>query len=280
MRRLLAADFARMKKSKGFWILEGICLVIGVIFYALVAYNTNHIGKNWLELNAHIYFFFQVMYIGIIIAIFSSLFIGTEYSDGTMRNKLFAGHRRSEIYLSFLLVTIAAGLCFAMAYILAVLLIGLPFAGADVISAVHAPVWRIISCMLIIVVYSALFTLMAMLDSNKARVSIVSMMLALLILGSGMLVYGRLAEPELTVRMVMQEDGNFQRQDGIPNARYLSGTKRVVYEWIAAAIPTASVMQSVDREMEFNWKNLVCATGMSILLTMGGIVLFKKRDIR
>ena len=41
---------------------------------------------------------------GVMLAAFVPLFLGADYSDGTIRNKLIAGHRRSGIYLSDLLV--------------------------------------------------------------------------------------------------------------------------------------------------------------------------------
>ncbi|MGY3662454.1 MAG: hypothetical protein ACXAHE_00930 [Roseburia sp. 1XD42-69] len=38
------------------------------------------------------------------------MFLGTDYSDGTIRNKLTVGHTRTNIYLANLIVTFAAGL--------------------------------------------------------------------------------------------------------------------------------------------------------------------------
>ena len=44
----------------------------------------------------------------LVIAVFVSLFFGTEYSDGTLRNKLIGGYTRGQIYVSQFIVNAAA----------------------------------------------------------------------------------------------------------------------------------------------------------------------------
>lgn len=280
MRKLLSANFARLRKSKIFWTLEVVCFVIGVVLYALVILNTKNIGQDWLLYNANSYFFFFVMYVGVILAIFTSLFIGTEYDHGTIRNKLSVGHSRRDLYLANLAVTGAAGVIFCLTHVVTALLVGVPFVGSAVLTAISPPAWRLCCAVLIVAAYSALFTLLAMLDSNKARISIISLLLALLMIVGGIAVYGRLSEPELTSRMVMQEDGSYRRQENIPNSRYISGTTRVIYEWMDSAIPSASALHIINRNGVFDWRIPACSAGLTILFTALGIALFKKKDIR
>ena len=45
-------------------------------------------------------FFGCALFIGIVMAVFCSLFIGTEYSEGTIRNKIIIGQKRGTVYLS------------------------------------------------------------------------------------------------------------------------------------------------------------------------------------
>ena len=57
--------------------------------------------------------FLQVFpFLAILHAAFTSLFLGTEYQDGTLRNKLIAGHPRWKVYGAYL-ITAAAG-CFVI----------------------------------------------------------------------------------------------------------------------------------------------------------------------
>ena len=123
MSRLLNAGFSRLKKSKcfrGFMIF--MFLFGGYIkiaeFYNQEKYNTS------IPLDSGLFVYVTV--IGILLAAFISLFIGTEYNDGTIRNKLVIGHTRSAIYLSNLIVCLAAGLLMCLSFLCASLLIGIP----------------------------------------------------------------------------------------------------------------------------------------------------------
>ena len=41
-------------------------------------------------------FFARALFIGIILAVFCSLFIGTEHNDGTIRNKIIVGQKEKR----------------------------------------------------------------------------------------------------------------------------------------------------------------------------------------
>lgn len=280
MRKLLSANLSRLWKSRLFWMLNGICFSIGVFIYSLVVYNTHNLGQEWLLYSSHLYFFLQILYVGIIIAVFTSLFIGTEYSDGTVRNKIVVGHSRQEIYTAFLLTSILASFCFTLAHQLALVVVGIPFAGIGVIAGVHAPVWRLGCCMLIIIAYAAMFTMISLMDSHKARTAVVSILLALLIILGGMMLHGALSEPQFDSHMVMQTDGTFVLEEGLLNPRYIGGNLRVIFEWITAVIPAGAAMMSLDKNALFDWRIPVCLIGLISVLTVSGLTIFKKKDIK
>ena len=229
MRKLLSGNFARLWKSRVFWVLQGFSFGFGVFAYALVAYNTRNLGQGWLEYEAHGYFYLWVFYIAVIIALFACFFIGTDYSDGAVRNKMIVGHSREEIYLSFLLTTITAAFFFVFAYLLAVLLVGLPLSGTAVLTHVQAQPWRLLGCGLVIVEYAALFTMVSMLDSDKARNIVISLLIAVILIFSGMMAYGKLSAPEYIQIVVPQSDGGILLKDGAPNPEYLTGTIRTAF---------------------------------------------------
>lgn len=280
MRKLLSANFARLWKSRVFWVLEGFSFGFGVFAYALVAYNTRNLGQGWLEYEVHSYFYLWVLYIAVIIALFACFFIGTDYSDGTLRNKMIVGHSREEIYLSFLLTTFTAAFFFVLAYLLAVLLVGLPLSGRAVLTHVQAQPWRLLGCGLVIVEYAALFTMVSMLGSDKARNLVISLLIAVILIFSGMMAYGKLSAPELIRIVIPQSDGGILLKDGDPNPEYLTGGIRTFFGWLTAILPSGSMMLSLDKNLSFNWRNPVCAVALTTLLNVIGIGVFKKKDIK
>ncbi len=280
MRKLLSASFARLWKSKIFWTLEGFCFGFGVFAYALVAYNTHNLGPGWLEYEAHNYFYLLQIFIAVMIALFACFFIGTDYSDGTLRNKLSVGRSREEIYLSFLLTTFAAAFFFAAAYLLAVLLVGLPLSGTGVLTHVQAQPWRLLCCGLAMMEYAALFTMASMLDSDKARNIVISLLLAVILIFAGMWAYGKLSAPEYIQIVVSQSDGGIVLTDGAPNPDYLTGSIRTVFTWLTAILPTGGLGASLDKNLAFDWRNPACAGALTALLTILGIGIFKRKDIK
>ena len=95
MTKVLSANFMRLKKDKVFWIGLVFMFAAGIFFPVMRYMDMKQTGTiNPID-NA---FLGCVLFIGIIMAVFCSLFIGTEYSDGTIRNKVIVGQNRNAIY--------------------------------------------------------------------------------------------------------------------------------------------------------------------------------------
>lgn len=280
MKKLLSANFSRLGKSPAFWNLAALNFAIGAVTYCIVARNARNQGMGWLEFNAHAFFYLPMMYIALILAVFVSFFLGTDHADGTIRNKLIVGHARRDIYLSALVTTVFAGVCFLAAYALAVVLVGLPLAGRTVVSAVELQPWRLVNCVFVLAVYAALLTLVSMLDSQKARTLLFTLLVAAILTIAGMAAYNRLIEPEYIRQVWTQADGSFLIKDGMPNSRYLRGTMRTVYEWLTSSLPTGAVMFSLDREVCYDWKTTLLPLLEAAALTLLGIARFSKKDLK
>ena len=91
MRKLLSANFSRLWRSKIFWVLESLSAIVGAVFYILAIINTKNIGENWYLASGNYYFFIGLVIVGAIMAVFSAFYIGSEYDNGTIRNKLNVG---------------------------------------------------------------------------------------------------------------------------------------------------------------------------------------------
>lgn len=280
MRKLLSANFSRLWKSKIFWILETISALTGALFYILAIINENNIGDGWYLTNGNFYFFIVLIYVGAVIAVFSGFYIGSEYSDETIRNKITVGGTRSNIYLSNLIVVVIAGILFVITQMVVSVCIGLPFLGTQIWKALSPVSWRIPTAFIMILCYGAIFTFLGMMDSNKSRNLIISFVFALLIIFAGLFTYSHLNEPKLTSRMIMQEDGSYLREFNISNPRYINGTIRIVYTFLDAFIPSSQGFNIARSEGVFNLLAVICQLGVTIAFTSVGIILFKKKDIK
>ena len=280
MRKLLSANFSRLWRSKIFWVLETLSAILGAVFYILSNINTKNIGENWYLASGNYYFFIGLVIVGAIMAVFSAFYIGPEYDQGTIRNKLNVGCTRNSIYLANLIIVVTAGVLFTMTHIAASVVVGLPFLGGLMWDALAPIGWRIPTAMVMLLCYAAVFTFIAMQDSNKSRSLIISFVFALVIIIGGLYIYGALQEPEFTTRMVMQEDGSYLRQEGIPNSRYIRGTARTVYTFIEACIPSTQGLNIARSEGVFNPLANICQLCVTALFTGAGMALFKKKDIK
>ena len=118
MIKLLKAEFYRLKKDKVFLLLIIITCVLAL--FTLYKYFDNS-GIITLD---RIMVEYLYMYFGIFIAFFVSMYVGKEYTEGFIRNKIVVGHKRRDIYLSNLIICIAVGLIVNIIYIGIVFLVG------------------------------------------------------------------------------------------------------------------------------------------------------------
>ena len=107
MLNMIKSSFVRLRSNPLLWV----SLLLSAFNPLYTVLNNYHYGKQF-ELNftpddalvmvADGYVF------PIALSILITLFIGIEYSDKTIRNKLIVGHSRSEVYLANLVVGIAS----------------------------------------------------------------------------------------------------------------------------------------------------------------------------
>lgn len=278
MSKLLSANIARLRKSKAFWFIAAALFLWGVIAYTLFCINVKNMGTEGAGWN--VYFFNATLCIGPALAVFCSFFIGIEYSDGTLRNKLAVGHTRPRIYLANLLTCSLAGFLFLIAFWTGAVLIGLPGVGVEIITRLNQPILGILCSFMVTIAYAAIFCFIAMLDSNKARSATIGLLLSIFLLAGGFSTYNGLAQPEFTYRMVMNEAGEFEMEDHIPNSRYLAGAKRKIYECLDMFLPSCQALRPPLSDTTYSPAMPLCAVGLILVLTTGGVCIFKKKDIK
>lgn len=279
MSKLIYANLVRMIRSKVFWVSEIFLTGYSIFVYAMGMINVRN-GSMMINHGWTVYFFNEMLFIHVVMAVFIPFFIGVEYSDGTIRNKIAVGHTRIDIYLANVIVCYAAGLLQFITYSVVSALSALFFIGPYALTSMEQIPWRVGCSLFIILAYTAAFSLIAMLDANKARAVVIELVLALVFVMLVTQIYSDLQEPELTNRVVMSETGEMVPEENIPNSKYVSGTKRVVYEWLDACLPEDQAMYVIDPETVFSVKAPLCLLGESVVLVAVGAYLFRRKDIK
>lgn len=273
MNKLLRAGFARLLKNKVFWLLS--LFSIGYpLFLLLIQYGYS------IQVEAFIVNYGTI--IGIVMAIFTSLFLGTEYSDGTIRNKISVGHKRMHIYLSNLLITATASLSSYFFWITVAVFVGIPMYGG-----ITMPLSELLLMLGVIFVtvlaYNAIYTMLAMTISGKAVTAVVSVMLAFGLIMFALTWFSKLDESQFLEKVSVNEatDEVTITQTQEPNPKYLSGTKRKMYETLVDINPAGQMYRFAGRQENPNLALLpIYSLGLVVIFTAAGIVLFDKKDIK
>lgn len=278
MSNLLSANFSRLKKSKLFWICSLFMAILGMLF-SIGSYISN---CKFDDIAVQIPAFAFVQFTGIVVSVFCSLFLGSEYSDGTIRNKLMIGHKRCHLYLANLITAAAASILTDIAYLLPCLAIGIPLLHGFDATAGTVIAFFLVNFLLTIC-FASIFTLIAMLCQNKALSVAASILTAFIVLFTGVYLTSKLNEPETWDSFVyMDTSGEIKTEEAMPNPNYVSGTKRDVYEFLNDFLPggqqlSLSQMQAGTHGLGF----FALSSGIIIAVTSAaGIVCFDKKDLK
>ncbi len=274
MIRLLNAGFTRLRKNKVFWGVTifsiGLALLMIYTEYSDMKKYEKVIESEQLMLN-------YATMIGIVIAIFTSLFIGVEYSDGTIRNKISIGHKRKNIYLSNLIIIITTSLAFYILFIIVVAIVGIPVFGGITISML-AFLKLIGSTFVMIFAYSSIFTFLAMIISNKTIISITSIMLAFGLMMFAMVCFSIIDMPEY-IQNASLVNGEMKFEE-IPNPKYPSEQERKVYQILLDINPAGQGFELAGRSAP-NLKVLpIYSLGILVVFTGLGLIIFNKKELK
>lgn len=275
MTKLLSANFLRLKKNKVFW--GGLILMAAWGIFVPVKLHMDAIEMNYAD-RVEDGFFACAMFIGIFIAVFCSLFLGTEYNDGTMRNKIIVGGKRSAIYLANAVVSCAAGLAMCAAYLLPYLCVGMPLMGAFCVPG-EMVMLTMLTVLLLSAALSSVFTCIAMVCQNKAATAVICILLAFGSLMSGMVLNEMLEAPPTHMLYSLDENGEMSSSEE-PNPKYLEGTKREIVQTLYDINPGGQAIQCAGMTAVNPLRLPLYSLAIIVLATGAGCVLFQKRDLK
>lgn len=274
MDRLLKANLSRMWKTRSFWICTALSVALGLANF-LSTYSVNAecvetLGIRLTEDGSNVIFFF---------AIFAALFLGTDYSDGTLRNKLVIGHGRGKIYFSNLLAVSAGGLIMMTAAWLVVLVTGLALGGEFGISAGEFAIKILISICAMISI-GAIFTLIGMLFSSKSTIVTITLVLTFALLIGAAVIESLLAAPEYIRGYEISVNGEIIQSEPEPNPMYVGGVKRDILKTVNDVLPSGQIMQLSLGDVRVPQLMPLYSLGVLAAFTAVGAVVFRRKDLK
>lgn len=263
MSNLLYANFFRLWKNKLFLIGLGFMFFAGSFlcfqqYRQLIGYGT--------AVKLESTFFVYTIMIGIVCAIFCSLFLGVEYMDGTMRNKMIAGHKRMTIYLSNLIIVVVASLFLCASYMLSNIIVGIPLIGSMSIP-IPKILLIIFGSIVTVVAFCSIFTMICMLVPSKAIAPVIC-------------IVGMFLSIALTNEIQRILDQPKEYNDGTVNNAYVGGAAREKLEFIYTALPTGQEMQYSRRNTENISEMCLYSIGITIISTGFGVFVFQRKNIK
>lgn len=278
MNKLLRANFARLKKDRIFWI--GMA---GMFLWAVLVLVTDYCVTSATpeQMNSLDYFFFKYALLsGGVCAVFTSMFLGTEYSDGTIRNKIVVGHSRKTIYLSNLFVCTVASILMTASSIFAMLAVGMPLFG-KLTSDTGLVLMYLLVTVFMIAAFVSIFTMTCMLNQNKASAVVIAMLLFLGIMLAAAYCYNALNEPEMiTNGIVITSDGVQQSPEPFANPHYVRGNLRTLYTFIVDFLPSGQGILMSEMAIKNPILSLLYSGASIAVTTVIGIFIFKRKNLK
>lgn len=297
MFNLLSAGFYRIRKNKVFWGSMFVMAVWSVIICVEHWKNFMADYDGVLDEVSFMDSMFQGQSMMILaLAVFVSIFLGTEYGDGTIRNKLIAGHTRGNIYFSQFLVSSGACILVYLVSIGVAALLGFILLGGTDMP----PETVLLYCgtgALMCIADAAIFTWIAMAAGSKTVGAVICLLTGVFFFSGAGAVYEPLSWEEYfyqpkavyeatldktkgeTSVVVIGEDEDTEMVK-LPNPYYISGNTRKYYEFLLDCNPVGQAVQLGDLDLE-RPLNVIIYDLVEIVLCCGaGMVLFCRKDLK
>lgn len=274
MARLLQANFARLWKTKTF----RVCVVLAVGLSAASLLSSYSVKPICIENMGS-----QLMANGsgviLLSAILTALYLGTDYSNGTIRNKLIVGRTRVEIYFANLITTALSGVMLLAAAWVSTGAVGMCLGGKLGMPAGELALDAAV-CICAMTALCAIFTVIGMLISSKSAIVTITLVSTFALMITGVLILSRLAQPEFTAGMSVDMNGNIAVGDQEPNPLYVGGIQRDILIAVNDVLPSGQLMQIEMGEPHNEELMPLYSLGVLAVSTAVGALVFRKKDLK
>ena len=281
MSRLLRANFSRLWKTKAFWV----CLILPVAFsiFLNIIDNIEEIYNSMMNVTPISLFF---------AAIFTAMYIGTDNSEKTVRNKLIIGIPRGKVYLANLItVSVGMALIFAANW-LTVLVYDLTHGGYLKIGTGALVLYMALGIVAGAAMI-ALCTLLTMLITSRSLATAITIMLTIgMFFGTRFLAELSTGPSHYTSSVYDYETGEYVMVDDYDDYTFVVSegvekAAKAVYKFL----PT-SQLEDIETEISFLdmrlgvgditsvFEPVWYSLGVGAAATVIGLLAFRKKDLK
>ena len=279
MIRALKSSFFRFFKTGIFFLTLLFSVVFALLvalyiyaeFYAFYAFKRPRFLDNGfvlLCLNTLLY----VMPFAI--ALFCTLFTGTDMEFRSINNKISTGISRIQIYLADFTVTLLASVISCAIQEGIIFLIVKLWAIKSTIRFDTYLIGMMITVVIICISFAALYTFFQYFASNKFLALIITLMIIPCVMIVSSLITTSLKEPYRT-QVYVEETGETEWR---LNPDYVSGTKREIYTFISEASPYSDDEDFYNNTKKNLGKQATVASIVFVLSTAAGFVSISKKE--
>lgn len=221
MRKLLAADSKRMIRSRWFWLCMAGMLSMAGVFVVM-----QHTAMDYTVPLSRV-IFLPMSFFGLFAAAFVSLFVGEDFGDGFIRNKVIAGLSRYSIFVSSLLVSSCA--CIVIYLVVTVFTAGIGSLLFEI--NIDAPQFftHLLLGMGMCIAYASIYCSITVLCGNRTTSVVLCMGIAFTLLCACLHTNQVMIQPEY--------------KDGLPNPAYVDGIRKAIYALLHDLNPSGQAAQ-------------------------------------
>ncbi len=276
MVKLLRSNLSRLIKFKPLY--AALAIQAGVmLFITLNSYlqSLKYGSKLWADM----VFSFTVCSIlsAALLAVICSLFIGADYHNGTIRNKLISGLPRYKIYFANLITVMVIAECMNVAAMLVFYPLTLPLFGGF-IEKTNMLLTTFFLGNLTLLVYASLYTAVAMTTKNTVAALIVTVASLFIMTMAAQYFLSEINAPLTYTQIVVNEFGE-QVQETIPNPYRKSESVLAFFEVLLNIFPSGQVAV-LGSDKIVAWQAAVsslCLIGFSGGI---GLAVFSKENLK
>ncbi len=265
MRKLMTANLRKLVRDKYLWIICAVCMVMCTIGAADDCKAVPLMAARGLVTEDFLYLGGPML--GVFLGVFVSLFLGTEHSDGTLRNKVTVGRTRSSIYLTSFLTCFLGSLLLLLFWFVGSFAF-LPMSGLELQYGWGRVCLIIVLLVGTLAVFSAIYTLIGNLCSNKSMTVVYSLAAFGAIFLVSNYLYSWLGEQE------------FASSAMLPNPRHLSGSLREICQALLELLPVGQLILIAYNEVVHPARMLLFSLSLAGILLLVGLFSFQKKDLK